>query len=124
MNNGYLDFGKKSGCPYDTNSCQNGFNLYGWVKFLSYPSMCSQYGVIVSTDQFNIHILGNGHLAVYVWMENDREWYAETVQPVILNVYYPIVMQYYHNSETKEGSIQLIMQDQLSAIQNCSRLVK
>lgn len=63
-----------SGCPFDVGSCVKGFSYYGFVKFLKYPENCTSFGVVVSSQQFNVHILGNGHVAVYVWMSDAQEW--------------------------------------------------
>uniref|UniRef100_A0A915KLB9 Uncharacterized protein n=1 Tax=Romanomermis culicivorax TaxID=13658 RepID=A0A915KLB9_ROMCU len=120
LKDGYLDMGLQNGCPFVNDSCRSGFSFYGWLKVFDYPKSCDAFAIYVSSGQFNIHILGNGHLAAYVWMANDTEWYVESLQPILLNIFYPIVLQF-HYFGSKNGSLQLIMQDQLSGVSNCSQ---
>uniref|UniRef100_A0A915I2W1 Uncharacterized protein n=1 Tax=Romanomermis culicivorax TaxID=13658 RepID=A0A915I2W1_ROMCU len=120
LKDGYLDMGLQSGCPFVNDSCRSGFSFYGWLKVFDYPKSCDAFAIYVSSGQFNIHILGNGHLAAYVWMANDTEWYVESLQPILLNIFYPVVLQF-HYFGSKNGSLQLILQDQLSGVSNCSQ---
>lgn len=114
---GYLDYGPYwYGCPYKNNTCPNGFSLYGWIKFKAYPQSCGDYHVVVSTEVFNIHLLGNGHLAVYTWLSNGTEYYAETLVPVMLNTYYPVVVQFQYFSTNNTWQLMVVLQSQLSAI--------
>lgn len=112
---GYLDYGARAGCPYKNNTCPNGFSYFGWTKFKAYPSSCDEFGVVVSTEVFNIHILGNGHLAVYAWLPNGTEYYAESLVPVMLNIYYPIMVQFQYFSTNNTWRLVVLVQSQLFA---------
>uniref|UniRef100_A0A915I6F8 Uncharacterized protein n=1 Tax=Romanomermis culicivorax TaxID=13658 RepID=A0A915I6F8_ROMCU len=120
LNGGYSDFGKKSGCPYEAGACQKGFSFYGWVKFFAYITPCENYGVYVSNQQFAIHLQGNGRLSVYVWMKNDAQWQAESVQPVQLGFWYPLILQFDYNRTLGNGTMVLWLQSQQVAFSNCT----
>lgn len=101
IQDGYLDYGSFwTGCPYKTNTCQTGFSFYGWIKFKSYPRSCTDSGVVVSTEVFNMHLRGNGHLAVYAWLADGTEYLAESSQPISLDIWYPIIIQFEHVTES------------------------
>lgn len=114
IKNGYLDYGPYwSGCPFKNNTCPTGFSYYGWVMFKAYPETCDDYGVIASTEVFNIHLLGNGHLAVYAWLPSGTEYYAETIEPMMLNIFYPIVIQFQYFSSNNSWVLSVVAQSQL-----------
>lgn len=117
IQNGYLDYGQYwYGCPYKYNSCPAGFSFYGWMKFKAYPHSCSDHGVVTSTEIFNVHLLGNGHLAVYVWLPNGLEYYAESAQPIALDIWYPIVVQFQQGYAKNSWTLSVYAQNQLVAI--------
>uniref|UniRef100_A0A915IW60 C-type lectin domain-containing protein n=1 Tax=Romanomermis culicivorax TaxID=13658 RepID=A0A915IW60_ROMCU len=120
QNGGYSDFGLLSGCPYQAGACSNGFSFYGWVKFHDYVSPCENFGVYVTNQQFAIHLLGNGRLAAYVWMNDDTQWYAESAQPISLNIWHPLILQFNYNLKLGNGTLWLVVQGQLVAFSNCT----
>lgn len=87
------------------------------MKFRAYPANCSDYGIVVSTEVFNIHLLGDGHLAVYVWSPNGIEYYAESITPIPLNIWYPIIVQFQRTTTASNEAWKLFVyaQNQLIA---------
>uniref|UniRef100_A0A915JKD2 Uncharacterized protein n=1 Tax=Romanomermis culicivorax TaxID=13658 RepID=A0A915JKD2_ROMCU len=117
VRDGYLDTGLRWGCPFGADSCPSGFNFYGWFKFRGYPKSCSDYGIVASSKLFSLRILGNGHLVAFTWT-NDREWRAETMQPILLDIWYPVILRFNYSSISKTGTLSLNLQGQASAVQH------
>lgn len=112
------------GCPFvNVSTCTNGFSYHGWTKFIEYPYNCSMktFGVIVSTPMLNIHLLDNGHLAAYAWLPNTTEYYVESMVPVLLNAWMPVIVELRYFSTNSSYLLTMIAQDQLLAQTNVGR---
>uniref|UniRef100_A0A915HGJ5 Uncharacterized protein n=1 Tax=Romanomermis culicivorax TaxID=13658 RepID=A0A915HGJ5_ROMCU len=62
----------------------------------------------------------NGRLAAYVWMNDDTQWYAESAQPISLNIWHPLILQFNYNLKLGNGTLWLVVQGQLVAFSNCT----
>uniref|UniRef100_A0A915J9W0 Uncharacterized protein n=1 Tax=Romanomermis culicivorax TaxID=13658 RepID=A0A915J9W0_ROMCU len=63
---------------------------------------------------------GNGRLAVYAWMDNDQEWYAESAQPIALGFWGPVALLFDYDSTLGNGTLILYYQGQPIAFSNCT----
>lgn len=98
-----------------------GWSYYGWLQFSSYPTNCTDFAVIISSPMFNLHLLGNGHLAAYTWLPNGTEYYAESVNPVLLDIWYPVFLEFKIFTANSTNTLSIFAQGQLIAVTQVAR---